>query len=104
MYTHTHTHFAWKGHPETNVSICKTWSPEVLISDNESQFTSETFLVVAKDFDFDHHCSSLHYPQRGGESNAEFKKTSAKHQWTYIKHSWHIVQHCLHLNYLQQNF
>ena len=40
--------------------------PDILITDNGPQFSSETFKRFANDYQFEHRISSPHYPQSNG--------------------------------------
>ena len=51
--------------------------PEILISDNVPQFSSDVFTQFAKDFDFQHQTSSSNFPQSNGEIERAVKTVKA---------------------------
>ena len=47
--------------------------PEIMVSDNGPQYSSEAYAKFAQEFQFEHITSSPHYPQSNGESERAVK-------------------------------
>lgn len=47
--------------------------PDILVSDNGSPFSSRDFAVFAREYGFDHHTSSPHFPQANGQAESGVK-------------------------------
>ena len=63
--------------------------PEVVVSDNEPQYSYEAFKEFASDFQFRHDTSSPYYPQGNGEAERAVKTIKS-----YLKRTATLTRLC----------
>ena len=66
--------------------------PNILVSDNGPQYTSEEFRTFAREWEFKHMTSSPHYPKGNGKAESAVKtcKMLLKKAYVYLT----LLDHC----------
>jgi len=54
--------------PQSKTTFARSGIPEILVTDNERQFSSNEFQVFTKSWSFNHVTTSPHYPQSNGKA------------------------------------